>query len=132
MERQSQHPSPQGLQTYLEVYSVKTTSPVTIHSPMWRWSLLKTGHFVSLDFISRFSFVGFWKKPQMEKKFVKVIGCRYVCYHICPRNHSFSLRQNISNLCSSFFVFLPLYYDKIFTDQNPLWQDRLRSQRNTV
>ena len=44
----------------------------------------------------------------------KMIGCRPVCYHICRRNYSFSLTQNISNLCQSIFVFLTMYYDKIF------------------
>ena len=47
-------------------------------------------------------------------RLVKMIGCRYVCNHICRRNYSFSLRQNISNLCQSIFAFLTVYYDKIF------------------
>ena len=46
--------------------------------------------------------------------FGKMIWCRHVCYHICRKNYSFSLRQNILNLCQSIFVFLTVYYDKIF------------------
>ena len=52
----------------------------------------------------------------MAKKLVKMIGCRYVCYHICQTNNSFSLRQNISNLYQSIFVVLTVYYDKIFNN----------------
>ena len=115
MERQSQHPSPQGVQTYFKVYSIKTKSTVSIHSLMWRWSLLKTGHYcVWLELASIFLLLVFEKTLQMAKKLVKMIGWRYVCYHICWRNYSFSLRQNISNLCQSIFVFLTVYYDKIF------------------
>ena len=115
MERQSQHPSPQDLQTYFKVYSVKTKSTVSIHSLMWRWSLLKTGHYcVWLELASIFLSLVFEKTLQMTKKLVKMIGCRYVCYHICRRNYSFSLKQNISNLCQSIFVFLTVCYDKIF------------------
>ena len=72
------------------------------------------------------SFVGLWKDTQMAKKFVKVIGRRYVCCHICRRNHSFSLRQNISNLFPSIFVFLALYYDKIFKHWPESSSTRLR------
>ena len=115
MERQSQHPSPQGVQTYFKVYSIKTKSTVSIHSLMWRWSLLKTGHYcVWLELDSIFLLLVFEKTLQMAKKLVKMIGWRYVCYHICWRNYSFSLRQNISNLCQSIFVFLTVNYDKIF------------------
>ena len=42
------------------------------------------------------------KHCKMAKKLVKMSGCRYVCYHICRRNYSFSLRQNISNLSLKF------------------------------
>ena len=114
MERQSQHPSPQGLQTYFKVYSVKTKSTVSIHSLMWRWSLLKTEHCVWLELASIFLLLVFKRTPQMAKKLVKMIGCRYVCYHICRRNYTFSLGQNIWNLCQSIFVFLTVCYDKIF------------------
>ena len=31
----------------------------------------------------------------MAKKLVKMIWCRYICYNICQRNCSFSLRQNM-------------------------------------
>ena len=34
-------------------------------------------------------------------------------YNICRTNSSFSVRQNISNLCQSIFVFLTVYCDKI-------------------
>ena len=55
LERQSQHPSPQGLHTYFKVYLVETKSTVSIHSLMWRWSLLKTGHYwVWLELASTF------------------------------------------------------------------------------
>ena len=54
------------------------------------------------------------KNEEMAKKLVKMIGCRHVCYHICRTNYSFSHRQNISNLCQSIFLFLTVYYDKIF------------------
>ena len=115
MERQSQHPSPQGLHTYFKVYSVETKSNASIHSLMWRWSLLKTRHYcVWLELASIVLSLVFEKTLQMVKKLVKMIGCRYVCYHICWRNYSFYLRQNISNLCQSIFVFLTVYYDKIF------------------
>ena len=115
MERQSQHPSPLGLHTYFKVYSVETKSTVSINSLMWRWSLLKTGHCcVWLELASIFLSLVFEKTLQMAKMLVKMIGCRYVCYYICWRNYSFSLRQNISNLCQSIFVFLTVYYDKIF------------------
>ena len=114
MESQSQHPSPQGLQIYFKVYSVKTKSTVSIHSLVWRWSLLKTGHCVWLEFASIFLSLVFEKTRQMAKKLVKMIGCRYVCYHTCPRNYSISLMQNISNLCQSIFVFLTVYCDQIF------------------
>ena len=114
MERQSQHLSPQGLHTYFKDYSVETTSTVSIHSLMTlesfeNWTLLCLAR-------TRFylSFVGLWKTLQMAKKLVKMIGCRYVCYHICWRTYSFSLRHNISNLCQPIFVFLTVYYDKIF------------------
>ena len=36
------------------VYSVKTRSTVSILSPMWCWSLLKTGHYVWLEVTSTF------------------------------------------------------------------------------
>ena len=36
------------------VYSVKTRSTVSILSPMWCWSLLKTGHCVWLEITSTF------------------------------------------------------------------------------
>ena len=114
MERQSQPPSPQGFQTDFKVYSVKTKSTVSIHSLMWRWSLLKTGHCVWLEHASIFLSLVFEKTVQMAKELVKIIGCGYVCYHIFRRNYSFSLRRNISNLCQSIFVFLTVYWDKIF------------------
>ena len=81
---------------------------------MFRWSLLKTEHCVWLGVASIFLSLVFGKTLQMTKKLVKMIGCRHVWYHICRRNCSFSLRQNISNLCQSIFVFLTVYYDKIF------------------
>ena len=93
---------------------LKTKSTVSIQSPMWRWSLLKTGHWVWLGVAFIFLSLVFGKTLQMEKKLVKMIGCRHVCYQICRRNYSFSLRQNISNLCQSIFVLLTVYYDKIF------------------
>ena len=114
MERQSQHPSPHGLQTYFQVYPVKTKSTVSIHSPTWRWSLLKTGHCVWFGVASIFLSMISGKTLKMTKKVVKMIGCRHVCYRICRRNYSFSLRQKISNLYQSIFVFLTAYYDKIF------------------
>ena len=113
MERQSQNPSPQCLQTYFKVYSVKTKSTVSIHSLVCCWSILKTGHFVWLELASIFLSLVFEKKLQMAKKLVNMIGCRYVCCHICRRNYSFLL-GNISNLCQSIFVFLTVYWDKIF------------------
>ena len=81
---------------------------------MWRWSILKTGHLCLV--ISRFQlyFVGF-KKDTVNGK-VACQGCQVqvCCYHICRRNRSHSLRQNVSNLCQSIFVFLTVYCDKIF------------------
>ena len=114
MQRQSQHPSLQALQTYFKDYSVKTKSTVSIQSLMFRWSPLKTGHCVWLELASIFLLLVFEKTLQVAKKLAKMIGCRYVCYCICRRNYSFSLRQNVSNLCQSIFVFLTVYYDKIF------------------
>ena len=81
---------------------------------MRRWSLYKTGHCVCLELASIFLSLFFEKTLQMAKKLVKMTRCRYVCYHICWRNYSFSLRQNISNLCQSIFIFLTVYYGKIF------------------
>ena len=99
---------------HIVVYSAKTKSTVSIHSSMWRWSLLKSGHFVWLELASIFLSLVFEKTLQMAKKLAKIIGCRYICYHICRRNYSFSLRQNIWNLCQPIFVFLTVYYDIIF------------------
>ena len=62
---------------------------VSIHSPMWRWSLLKTGHCVWLEVASIFLSFAFEKTLQMAKKLVKMIRCRYVCYHIRGRKYSF-------------------------------------------
>ena len=51
------------------------------------------------------SFTKWYSKEtrQITQKLVKMIRCRYVCYHIiCRRNHSssFSLSQNVSNPAS--------------------------------
>ena len=69
-------------QTYFKIYSVKTKSTVSVHSPMWRWSLLKTGPCVWLEVASIFRSLGLEKTPQMPKKLVEMISCRYVCYHL--------------------------------------------------
>ena len=115
MERQSQYPSPQGLHTYFKVYSVETKSTVSIHSLMWSWSLLKTGHYwVWLELASIFLSLVFEKNTANGKEACQDDRVRYVCYHICWRNYSFSVRLNISNLCQSTFVVLTVYYDKIF------------------
>ena len=88
LERQSQHPSPQGLHIYFKVYLVETKSTVSIHSLMWRWSLLKTGHYcVWLELASIFVSLVFEKTLKMAKKLVKMIGCRYVCCHIWGITH---------------------------------------------
>ena len=126
MERQSQHPSPQGLQTYFKVHSVKTTSTVSIHPPTWRWSLLKIGNCVWLEVAYIFLSLVFEKTLQVAKKLVKMIGCRYFCYYICRRNYSFSLRHNISNFYKSIFLFLTVYYDEIFKHRLESSSIRLR------
>ena len=112
MERQSQHPSSQCLQTYS--FSVKTKSTVSIPRQcdagvFWKLDIVSG----SKSLLSFFSLV-FGKTLQMAKQLFKMIWCRHACYHICRRNYSFSLKQNISNLCQSIFVFLTVYYDKIF------------------
>ena len=136
MERQSQHPSPHGLHTYFKVYSVETKSAVSIHSLLRRWSILKTEHYcVWLELASIFLSFVFERTLQMAKELVKMIGCRYVCYHICSRNYSFSLRENISNLCQSIFVFLTVYYTIKFSkleSSSINFIHCLRSQINTV
>ena len=89
-------------------FSVRSAKPLVIRSPMCN------GVFWKLDILSGSkslpSFLIRWSVKkitlQMAKKLVKMIRCRYVCYHICWRNYSFSLRQNVSNLCQSIFVFL--------------------------
>ena len=43
---------------------------------------MKTGHCVWLELASIFLSLVFEKTLQMAKKLVKMIGCRYVCYHI--------------------------------------------------
>ena len=89
------------------VYSVKAKSTVSIRSPKWHWSLLKGGHCVWLKVMASIFF--FVKTPQMAKKLLKIIKCRYFCYHTWQRNRLFSHRQNVSNLCKSIFIFLTAY-----------------------
>ena len=126
MERQSQHSSPQGLHTDFKIYSVETKSSVSIHSLVWRWSLLKTGHYcVWLKLASIFLSLVFEKHCKWQRSLSRW-WCRYVCYHICWRKYSFSLRQNISNLYQSIFVFLNVYYDKIFKHRLESSSIRLR------
>ena len=71
MERQSQHPSPRGLQTYFKVYLIKTKSTLSIHSLMWRWSLFIIGHYcVWLELASICLSLVFEKTLQMAKKLI--------------------------------------------------------------
>ena len=100
---------------HLSNHRVKTKSTVRIHSLVWRWSLLKTGHCVCLELASISLSLIFEKTVQMAKKLVKMIWCRYVFHHICRRNSVLiSLRQNTSNHCQSILVFLTVHCDKIF------------------
>ena len=46
----------------------------------------ETEHCVWLEVASIFLSLVFEKILQMAKKLVKMIGCTYVCYHICRRN----------------------------------------------
>ena len=48
---------------------------------------MKTGHFVWLEVASIFLSLVFEKTLQMSKTLVKMIGFRYVSYHICRRNY---------------------------------------------
>ena len=102
---EKEHPSPQGLQTYLKVHSVKNRSTVSIHSLMWRWSVENWTLCLARSSF-HISFVGLWKTLQMAKKLGPIIFVQEIT--------RFLFGKNISNLCQSIFVFLTVYYDIIF------------------
>ena len=111
MERQSQHLSPQGLLTYFKVYLVETKS---IHSLMWHWSLLKTGHYCVWLELATIFFCWSLKNTANGKEACQDDRVQVCLLSYLSKELLISLRQNISNLCQSIFVFLTVYYDKIF------------------
>ena len=87
-------------------------------SLMWRCSLLKSKHQLCLTG-SRFHlcFVGLWKRNTANdgKETLKVIRCRYVCYHFLLKESSlmfFYCHLNASNFFQWIFHEV-LFFDKI-------------------
>ena len=97
-----------------KVYLVKTKSDVSIRSPKYVTLESFTLWLARSLHLSLVAWSLKKKTLHIAKKLVKMIRCRYVCYHICGRNRSFSLRQNVPNLHQSIFNFLTVYCDKIF------------------
>ena len=115
LERQSQHPSPQGLQTFLSKFGQ--------NKEHCKYSLDRqcdVGVFWKLDIVSgsesppSFFRWSLEKHCKWQRSSSRWSGAGMFVIIYCRRNYSFSLRQNISNLCQSIFVFLTVYYDKIF------------------
>ena len=90
-------------------------STVSIGSPMWRWSLLKTGYCVWLEVASIFLSLVFKKKNTENGKEACQDDQVQVCLlsYLSKESLAF-LGQNVSNLCQSVFVVLTVYCDKIF------------------
>ena len=101
---------------YLNVYR-----NMTIFSE-GRWASVYRLHYIPLTIIRRSAFCRIsllkknciWQRSLSRLSGAGMFAGRDVCYHICRRNHLFSLRQTVSNLCQSIFVFLTVSCVEIF------------------
>ena len=94
----------------------KTKSIVTILLPLWHWMSFENWKLCLNQSWFHLSFIGLWKKT---KKTLQMATCQDDQVQVCLLSYNLlkdllSLRQNVSNLCQSFFVFLTVYWDKIF------------------
>ena len=86
----------------------------SIGSPMWRWSLLKTGYCVWLEVASIFLSLVFKKNTANGKEACQDDQVQVCLLSYLSKESLVFLGQNVSNLCQSIFVVLTVYCDKIF------------------
>ena len=91
----------------------KTKSTVTILLPLWHWMSFENWKMCLNQSCFHLSFIGLWKKKtlQMATRQDNQVQVCLLSYNLLK--DLLSLRQNVSNLCQSFFVFLTVYWDKI-------------------
>lgn len=92
----------------------KTKSTVTILLPLWHWMSFENWKLSESKLLPSFFHWSLKKKNTLQKA-----TCQDNQVWVCLLSYNLlkdllSLRQNVSNLCQSFFVFLTVHLDKIF------------------